>query len=73
MNAKISVFVICVETIMYLLLYDLRDCDFNFWIVKTILSYFFQALLPPKVPFTSSESIFFNESLIPASGNVFFV
>ena len=42
MNAKISVFVICVETIMYLLLYHLRDFDFNFWLVKTILSNFFR-------------------------------
>ena len=52
MNAKISVFVICVETIMYLLLYDLRDCDFNFWIVKTILSYFFSGI-------TATESTFY--------------
>ena len=29
MNAKISVFVICVEAIIYLLLYDLYDCTFN--------------------------------------------
>ena len=29
MNAKISVFVICVEAIMYLLLYDLPDCTFK--------------------------------------------
>ena len=29
MNAKISVFVACVEVIMYLLLYDLYDCTFN--------------------------------------------
>ena len=29
MNAKISVFVICVEAIIYLLLYDLHDCTFN--------------------------------------------
>ena len=29
MNAKISVFVICVEAITYLLLYDLHDCTFN--------------------------------------------
>ena len=28
-NAKISVFVICVETIIYLLLYKLHDCTFN--------------------------------------------
>ena len=29
MNAKISEFVICVETIIYLLLYNLHDCTFN--------------------------------------------
>ena len=28
-NAKISVFVICVEAIIYLSLYDLHDCTFN--------------------------------------------
>ena len=31
MNAKISVFVICVEAIIYLLLYNLHDCTFNIW------------------------------------------
>ena len=30
MNAKISVFVICVELIIYLLLYNLHDCTFKF-------------------------------------------
>ena len=29
MNVKISVFVNCVEAIIYLLLYDLHDCTFN--------------------------------------------
>ena len=29
MNAKISVFVICVETIIDLLLYNLHDCTFK--------------------------------------------
>ena len=29
MNAKISVFVICVEATIYLLLYNLHDCTFN--------------------------------------------
>ena len=29
MNAKISVFVICVEVITYLLLYNLYDCTFK--------------------------------------------
>ena len=30
MNAKISVFVTCVKAIIYLLLYNLHDCTFNF-------------------------------------------
>ena len=29
MNAKISVFVICLEAILYLLLYNLNECTFN--------------------------------------------
>ena len=29
MNAKVSVFVICVEATIYLLLYNLHDCTFN--------------------------------------------
>ena len=29
MNAKISVFVICVEEFIYLLLYNLHDCTFK--------------------------------------------
>ena len=29
MNEKISLFVICVEAITYLLLYNLHDCTFN--------------------------------------------
>ena len=29
MNAKISVLVICVEAIIYLLLYDMYDCTFK--------------------------------------------
>ena len=29
MNAKMSVFVICVESIIYLSLYNLHDCTFN--------------------------------------------
>ena len=30
MNAKISVFAICVEAIVYLLLYNIHYCTFNF-------------------------------------------
>ena len=29
MNAKISVFVVCVKAIIYLLLYNLHDCSFK--------------------------------------------
>ena len=29
MNEKVSVFVICVEAIIYLLLHNLRECTFN--------------------------------------------
>ena len=36
MNAKISVLVICVEAIIYLLLYNLHDCTFNFLILRYI-------------------------------------
>ena len=34
MNAKISVFVICVEAIIYLLLYNLHDCTFKVVFIK---------------------------------------
>ena len=43
----------------------------NFWLVKTLLSYYFQTLLPPEVIFTSSENVFFSKSFIPSSGNLF--
>ena len=35
MNAKISVLVICVEAIIYLLLYNLHDCTFNTLVLIT--------------------------------------
>ena len=34
MNMKISVFVISVQAIIYLLLYDLHDCTFNSFLYK---------------------------------------
>ena len=42
MNAKISVFVICVKAIIYLLLYNLHDCTFKnaiyrFFIISLII------------------------------------
>ena len=47
MNAKLSVFVICVKAIMYLSLYNLLDCTFKYYInqlkgILTILTYFTQ-------------------------------
>ena len=40
MNGKVSVFVICVESIIYLLFYSLHDCTFNFILfVRNVLSY----------------------------------
>ena len=36
MNAKISVFAICAEAIVYLLLYNLHDCTFKCTIVTKI-------------------------------------
>ena len=48
MNAKISVFVICVEAIIYLLLYNLRDCTFD--IDKILTKYFNRSYrTPPQV------------------------
>ena len=41
--------------------------------MKTILSYFFHTLLPPKITFTSSENKFFSKSVIPTTGNLFSV
>ena len=41
MNAKISVFVICVEEIIYLLLYNLHDCTFNNPANKLRINYVF--------------------------------
>ena len=34
MNAKISVLVICVEAIIYLLLYNLHDCTFKVFYIQ---------------------------------------
>ena len=36
MSAKVLVFVICIEAIIYLLLYNLHDCTFNFESLSTI-------------------------------------
>ena len=34
MNAKVSVFVICVKAIIYLLLYNLHDCTFKASVIR---------------------------------------
>ena len=39
MNAQISVFVICVEAITYLLLYNLRDCTFKWDKLLMVIDY----------------------------------
>ena len=35
MNKKISVFLFCVETIIYLLLYNLHGCTFKLYLILT--------------------------------------
>ena len=51
MNKKISLFVICVEVIIYLLLYNLRDCTFkgkpNFIFWDFLI--FYQIFLSPQM------------------------
>ena len=37
MNAKIPVFAICVETIIYFLLHNLHDCNFNGYLYTVYL------------------------------------
>ena len=37
MTAKMSVFVVCVEAIIYLLLYNLNDCTFKYGPILSIL------------------------------------
>ena len=39
-NAKISVFLICVEAIIYLLLYNLHDCTFKFSLLSVTCKLF---------------------------------
>ena len=39
MNAQISVFVICVEAIIYFLLYNLRDCTFKWDKLLMVVDY----------------------------------
>ena len=47
MNAKISVFVICAEVIIYLLLYSLHGCNSNIFLTKHIIE-----ILKPGLSFT---------------------
>ena len=42
MNAKISSFVICVESIIYLLSYNFHDCTFKLWEFHRVMSIYIQ-------------------------------
>ena len=59
MNTKISVFVICVEEIIYLLLYNLYDCTFNLFdnqFLKSIENYMQNdSIILPNTP-TSNDN-----------------
>ena len=52
-GAKIPVFVICVEAILYLLLYNLHDCTFNFGNLNPLFNFNFNA---------GKKSVYGNES-----------
>ena len=41
MNAKILVFVICVEAIISLMLYNLHDCTFNRILIESVVILFY--------------------------------
>ena len=47
MNAKISAFVICVKEIIYLLLNNLHDCTFNWWLAFFLFRCEFQKKIEP--------------------------
>ena len=73
MYAKISVFVICIEVIIYLLLYNLHDCTFNFkiyhgtiWLTNNcnvltfaFLEKFMGIVSPPPFVYDFSSKTFF--------------
>ena len=42
MNAKILVFAVCVEAIIYLLLYNLQDCTFKKYLKSTFCVHLFE-------------------------------
>ena len=61
MKARISVFVICVKAIIYMLLYDLHDCTFNFeklaklWGKRAFLEYWTSITRVQKIIFRSLQ------------------
>ena len=63
MNAKISVFLVCVETIMYPFLYNLHDCTF-----KHVL--FFPKIYR-KIPLTRPGRIYGQNSHLKFDGPIF--
>ena len=60
MNAKMSVFFVCVEVIIYLLLYNLHDCTFNSYTYHQCSSLQKQ---PPEVFYKKSCSKIFSQYL----------
>ena len=59
MNAKISVFVICVEAIIHLLLYNLHDCTFKDLCRIPEPVYDYQKLLLAMLTFLASFRLLF--------------
>ena len=51
MNAKISVYVICAEAIIYLLLYNLHDCTFKYIFAPAVTLWYKCFLLLKKIQY----------------------
>ena len=69
MNAKFSRFDICVKAIMYLLFYNLHECNFN-WKSIWNLNYFF-VKRPTKLTWTTSKIfLLFCYYLLPWNCNI---
>ena len=68
-NAKNSVFVICVEAIIYLLLYNLRDCTFKF-LQEFVFCFCCINLLQALLYFIIRCIIWLNESMLWKRKNI---
>ena len=62
MNVKILVFAICVEAIIYLLLYNLHDCTFSHFYKKASLSYMFDKVLNTFLDYYTKARYFFSKT-----------